>query len=293
VQAGAAAGKLPPVREAKPSATAQHVALARAHLTEFGVLDDDLAQSMLRRPWAIGASLLRRRRLARFGRNRAFAYLAARTQFYDDAVAFALDEGTRQVVVIGAGYDSRAWRFARPGVQFFEVDQAATQADKQRRAPSGGPRYVAADIGNGPLRERLRASGFIVGAPTMFTLEGVTMYLTQDQVVALLTELAEIGGPGSRLVANFGVGFDGDPSRRRRGRARLGRAFVKLGGESFRFELAPADARSFVARTGWTVEDMATGPQLGARYLDGSTFPVMTLNPRAFVVSALRTGEAA
>jgi methyltransferase (TIGR00027 family) len=281
------------VRGPKPSATAQFVALARPHLTELGMLDDDLARSMLRPPWALAASALGRRPFARLGRNRSFAYLAARTQFYDDAVKAALDEGTRQVVVIGAGYDSRAWRFARPGVQFFEIDQAATQADKRRRAPAGGPRYVSADAGGGGGGELLRASGFVEGAPTIFTVEGVTMYLTEAQVDALLCELARISGPGSRLAVNFGVGFDADDSARSRRRAALGRMLVKLGREPFRFELAPDDARSFLARTGWTVEDMATGPQLGARYLDGTRFPVMTLNPRAFAVAALRTGEAA
>lgn len=54
--------------------------------------------------------------MSRVGRNASFACLAARTRFFDDAVVEALDEGLSQVGVIGAGYDSRAWRLARPGV---------------------------------------------------------------------------------------------------------------------------------------------------------------------------------
>ncbi|MBA2625656.1 MAG: class I SAM-dependent methyltransferase [Acidimicrobiia bacterium] len=52
----------------------------------------------------------------------------------------ALDAGIEQVAVIGAGYDRRAWRFHRDGVQFFELDHGATQQDKARRAPGRGRR---------------------------------------------------------------------------------------------------------------------------------------------------------
>ena len=55
-------------------------------------------------------------------------------------VADALDSHIAQIVIIGAGYDSRAWRFCREHVQFFELDQASTQSDKALRAPGPGPR---------------------------------------------------------------------------------------------------------------------------------------------------------
>src|SRR4029450_5111549 len=79
-------------------------------------------------------------------RSPSFAFLAARTVFFDQAVARALDEGVRQVVIAGAGHDSRTGRGARPAGGFFEVDHPATQVDKRRRAPAGGVVFVPVDL---------------------------------------------------------------------------------------------------------------------------------------------------
>ena len=58
-------------------------------------------------------------------------YLRARTAFFDRVVVGALERGVTQVVVVGAGYDGRALRYAKPGVRWFEVDHPATHADKR------------------------------------------------------------------------------------------------------------------------------------------------------------------
>ena len=65
--------------------------------------------------------------------NRMHDYLAVRTSFFDRTVVSAIDHGVRQVVVGAAGYDGRAFRYAKPGVRWFEVDHPATQRDKLER----------------------------------------------------------------------------------------------------------------------------------------------------------------
>src|SRR5688500_2926243 len=76
-------------------------------------------------------------------------WIALRTAFLDRGVTQMLDGGARQVVVLGAGFDARAARLARPGVRFFEVDHPATQDEKRKRAaaipgyPVDAPTYVA------------------------------------------------------------------------------------------------------------------------------------------------------
>jgi methyltransferase (TIGR00027 family) len=276
------------VKNARPSSSAQTVALARAHLNWIGVLDDPWAETMLRPPWAAVHRVLRQPLISRLGRNRSFAYLAARTRFYDAMVAGALDAGVRQVAVIGAGYDSRAWRLGRPGVEFFELDHPATQADKGQRAPAGGPRYIPAELGTEPLGPLLARAGFATGQATVFTVEGLTMYLTEAQVVALLQTLRDVGGVGSRLAVNFGVGFEGAESRRGRAKSRAGRGLLALGRESTKFTLAPDEAPRLLADTGWRTEALLVGPELAKRYLAGTDLPVERLNPKAFVVSAHR-----
>ena len=161
-------GRRPPIPSwamaaERTSRSAALVALARVHLDWMGVVDDPLAEQMLRPGWARAAAVLRIPGFGRLGHNRTFAYLGARTRFYDQFVADVLDEGVRQVVVLGAGYDSRAWRFARPGVTFFEVDLASTQSDKRTRAPAGGPTYVPADVTESSLAESLVIAGFSLG----------------------------------------------------------------------------------------------------------------------------------
>src|SRR5580692_2535254 len=65
--------------------------------------------------------------------GRMHEHLRRRTAFFDRAVVNALGRGVRQVVVGGAGYDGRAFRYAKPGVRWFELDHPATQADKVER----------------------------------------------------------------------------------------------------------------------------------------------------------------
>jgi methyltransferase (TIGR00027 family) len=264
------------------SRSAMLVVLARTHLNWMGVIDDPFAQQMLRPGWVRAASILQLPGLGRLGRNRSFAYLGARTCFYDQFVTDALDEGVRQVVVLGAGYDSRAWRFARSGVTFYEVDLLATQVDKRTRAPEGGPTYVPADVTEPSLGEALTAAGLRSGEATAFTAEGLTMYLTEQQVTHLLGLLSALSGPGTRLAVNFGVGFEQQGSQR----GRVARRVMAAGGEELRFRLTPADAPELMTNTGWSISEMLSGPQLRDKYLSGTKLAAANVTTSGFAVVA-------
>ena len=118
-------------------------------------------------------------------------------------MANALDAGIKQVAVIGAGYDSRAWRFRCDGVQFFELDHGATQQDKARRAPGPGPTYVEADLTTEGAADALREHGLDASRPALFVVEGVTMYLAEEVVRHQLGELGKSSAIGSRLAAGL------------------------------------------------------------------------------------------
>ena len=109
----------------------------------------------------------------------------ARTKWFDAAVEDAVAGGRiTQVVVVAAGFDTRAQRYARPGVSFYEVDLPHASTKKQRlleklEARSGDgtrrlPRatHIAADLAITPLDEALRGTGFDASKPALFTLEG-------------------------------------------------------------------------------------------------------------------------
>ena len=278
--------------DSRPSTTAQTVATLRARLTDEGLVDDPYAAGMLRPPWTalhrLGGRLPERVR-----HNSSSAYLAARTLAFDAAVTEALDEGVEQVVVLGAGYDSRSWRLARPGVRFFEVDHPVTQADKRGRAPVvpgvDGPTFVPLDLRTGDLAEALAAAGFRPDAPAVVTAEGLTMYLERDEAVGLLATVAALTTPGSVLAVNFGVGYAAVPGTKSRRREGLTNALVRLRGEPIRFRPAPGEVPGLLAEAGWADVVVEDRPLLSRR-LAGTPLALVTLTPYACVARARRPG---
>lgn len=136
-------------------------------------------------------------------------FMAVRTAFLDTEVRRALDEGVDQIVIMGAGYDTRAARLARDGARFFEVDQPATQADKRARLrlldgyPTGAATYVACDFERQDFVRELGAVGFDVGRPAVVLWEGVVYYLSEQAVRATLRRIAEACHPETRLFFDY------------------------------------------------------------------------------------------
>lgn len=245
--------------DAKRSRTAQGVLAERAILTDLGVLDDPFARGMLSRGMAMFYRLARHRPQLVPTLPVTLAGLAARVNWHDAQVLAALDSGIRQVAVIGAGYDSRAWRFQREGVRFFEVDHTATQADKIRRAPLSGPTYVRADLANQSAVSALLAAGLDANLPAMFVLEGLTMYLSEKTVRRQLSELSSTSAFGSRLSTDFYPRARAGTTRdqRQRRAQRLARAGS---GEDLKLLVDAAEATQLVCACGWEVNEV-----IGAR----------------------------
>ncbi|GAA1641516.1 SAM-dependent methyltransferase [Saccharothrix algeriensis] len=133
-----------------------------------------------------------------------------RTRFFDDYLLAAAMAGVRQVVVLGAGLDTRAYRLAWPaGVRLFEVDTADVldfKRDVLRRrgaATQCGHAAVAADL-RGDWAIPLLAAGMRPAEPTAWLLEGLLIYLSAAEAAHLLAVLHEHSAPGSR--ASFEAG---------------------------------------------------------------------------------------
>jgi methyltransferase (TIGR00027 family) len=279
------------MREGRPSVTAGNVALARAWLTRAGIVDDPYARTFLSRRQAEVERLLWWSRRTRLG-QRSFAYLAARTRFYDAVVTDALDAGIDQVVLVGAGYDTRAWRLARPGVRYYEVDHPATQAAKRDHAPDGdGPTYVAADLAAVGLDDVLTEAGLQPSRPSVMCCEGITMYLTAVAVRQLLASLAAIAAQGSRLGVEFGaeVVTERDPHRLLR---RVTRLWHERAGEPIVTELDPSEAPDLLTECGWTIEEILPAPALQDRYLDPAELRLRFTHAGTFTVAATRSAAA-
>ena len=266
-----------------PSRTAEWVCIMRAvenlRAPDSRVLADPYAHWFLSKPsrkWlgavdatqrAVGTIPLMMPGLATF--------VAARHRFMDDALQRALrDPGFDQVVVLGAGYDARAWRFAEAlaGRPVFEVDHPATSARKQRilqrhraELPASNVHHVQIDFETQRLQDVLAAAGFRKGGRTFFTWEGVSMYLTRAAIKGTLGTLAGLGGPGSELVMDYWQLLDHpDPV----GTAHcVSAGLLHLLGEPITFALHPEEGPDFLRRNDWTALDVADAAELGRRYL--------------------------
>lgn len=132
----------------------------------------------------------------------------ARTRLIDDWVCVAIEGGSQQLVVLGAGFDSRAWRLpALAAVPTFEVDRAATAAEKHRRAVGGVARRsavtgVVVDFDRDRLSDALDKAGFDPRRPTVVIWEGVTNYLNADAVHSVLAWAGSLAA-GSKLVFTY------------------------------------------------------------------------------------------
>ena len=137
-------------------------------------------------------------------------WLALRVAYIDRLVAQAYDQlSIRQIVVLGAGYDTRAARLPRAGAKYFEVDHPATQAAKRERLSqlSGYPveaaRYVTCNFEREDPIERLVANGFSAREPALVIWEGVVPYLTEGAIRATASRLASGLDPRSLVVFDF------------------------------------------------------------------------------------------
>jgi len=125
-------------------------------------------------------------------------HLIARTKFIDELIEKSAINGIEQYVILGAGYDSRAHRLELPSsLKIFEVDQPEVSDNKLAKLPKELPNsenvtYVNIDFSYQSLTEQLIGAGFNQEKSTIFTLEGVSQYITKEAVSSTIKELASL-----------------------------------------------------------------------------------------------------
>jgi methyltransferase (TIGR00027 family) len=138
------------------------------------------------------------------------SHVVLRSRFAEDQLAIAVERGVRQLVVLGAGLDTFAYRqpeWARV-LRIIEVDQPATQADKRERLASAAIEIpanvtlVPVDFETTSLEQALETAGIDSSSPVFFSWLGVTMYLTEAAVDAVLRTVAGLAR-GSEVVFTF------------------------------------------------------------------------------------------
>jgi methyltransferase (TIGR00027 family) len=139
----------------------------------------------------------------------ARAQVTCRSRYTEQAVTDGLARGVAQYVLLGAGLDTFAYRSALAGrISVFEVDEPATQGWKRKQLAAAGlaappsTRYVPVDFELDSLTSRLVAAGFDLAAPALVSWLGVTMYLTQDAIGAVVAEVGRFAS-GTELILDY------------------------------------------------------------------------------------------
>jgi len=207
--------------------------------------------------------------------------LVCRHRFLDDHLLQELDDDedpVEQVIVLGAGLDSRALRFkeALRGRPVFEIDFPSTSARKRKQLEQFGPlpqlEHIGCDFSKESFADALqRSPRFQKGARSVVIWEGVTMYLERAAVRRTLEDLRVVVGAGSSVGIDFWFLIDGRnvSSTVRRVMPQL----LGLVGEPVLLSLHPEDAPSFLGSTGWDVVDAADPRALATRYVKDGRRP--------------------
>lgn len=182
--------------------------------------------------------------------------------FMQQQVEGAIAQGARQVLIVGAGFDTLCLRLApqHNHVQFFEVDHPATSAAKAKGiALEGQPanmHQIAADLGEQVLSKVLSEDGrWQSSLQSVVVAEGLFQYLTDDEVRGLLSAVATCASPGSRIA--FSHAF---PDERK-----LLKVLTRLIAEPWKSAVRSEDLPEYVEGTGWKmISDVDTDAAHGA-----------------------------
>ncbi|MGW4720132.1 class I SAM-dependent methyltransferase [Nocardia sp. NPDC004260] len=253
----------------QPSKTALFVATARARhqvIDQPRIFTDPLALRILdQSAWVSAgfdegqsAELVRQRRL----------FIAARSRYADDTIAAATAAGTDQVVILGAGLDTTAYRHTSTHVRFFEVDHPDTQDYKRHRlAHADIPipaslTFVPVDFEQSTLADALAEAGLDRTRRTLFIWLGVAVYLTRQSVDDTLRYIAD--GP-SELVFDYfyPLASPDDPTS---GQLHNRAALVAAAGEPWKTYFTADEIRTALLSFGYHRVDDHSASELLATY---------------------------
>jgi len=267
------------MKEARPSVTAQRVAMRRAAhqiLDDPKVFEDPLAERIIGSEALESLKAEVREQQTRASRSLR-AFIAVRSRFAEDELAQAIERGASQYVILGAGLDTFAYRnpYLDPALRVYEVDHPATQAWKHRKLAAAGisippsVTYASVDFEEQTLAEGLERANFQRAQVTYFSWLGVTPYLTEEAFSGTVRFIASMPS-GSGVVFDYAVPRSSLNFREKLAFDALSRR-VAAGGEPFRLFFDPGELFELLRRAGFTSITDLDPERINSRYFDQRT----------------------
>ncbi len=205
-----------------------------------------------------------------------YEFMIARTAFFDQIVKQALKENVGQIVFLGAGYDSRPYRFKNviQDTIIFELDTKPTQQHKQsclQQAQISIPeqvRFVSVNFSTDNFAEKLIEAGFDKGKRTVFVWEGVTYYLSAEVVDKVFNFVKENASPNSSLC--FDYASLSNEALSEHNLKELGNHMrSRHTNEPTKFGIRAGEIEAFLARRDFEVAEHLTADEMTEKYLQG------------------------
>jgi len=233
----------------------------------------------------------------RFFSKGIYEYVIARTKYFDAAFTTALEQGFDQILIFGAGFDSRALRFGdlNKGTMVYELDAPITQQEKLKAYQSKklpmhkSLIFVPIDFNKERLEDKMSQAGFVAGKETLYMLEGVTMYLSKDAVEATLRFVSNSSGKNSMVVFDHIYAGVLRGENKYYGEKGLYKRTAKVG-EEWTFALEENEAEPFLNKFGFTVKDYCNAHELEERCFRNSKGAIVAkINGTHAIVTAIKS----
>lgn len=225
-----------------------------------------------------------------------YEYVIARTKYIDEAVKAALQDGAEQILILGAGFDSRGIRFhdMANNAKIFELDAPVTQNAKIERYKKmrigipGNLVFIPIDFDKQSIPYKLSECGFERGKKCLIIMEGLTMYLQPESIDSLFKIVSDFTGKESKIVFDFIYSSVLDHKNLYRGEKKLVE-LVSKSDEGFCFGLEKENIPQFLSKYGFEISDISDSSALENKYFKDKNGNILApVNGTHCIVTAVR-----